>query len=57
MNKLRVDIKQKTECSGCTACSKVCPTQAITMKPDELGFVYPVIDEAKCINCGKCFSI
>jgi len=32
----------------------VCPKQAISMKPDEDGFLYPVIDEALCVECGLC---
>ena len=27
------------------------------MKPDERGFLYPVIDEEKCVDCGKCKSV
>ena len=44
-------------CSGCGACYAKCPTSAITMAPDELGFLYPKIDEDKCINCGLCRKI
>lgn len=45
------------ECSGCSACQGVCPKEAIAMKPDERGFLYPVIDEEKCVDCGKCKSV
>lgn len=41
-------------CTGCTACVAVCPVKAITMEKDVTGFLYPVIDEKKCINCGAC---
>lgn len=44
----------KKECSGCTACLHVCPKQCISMKQDEEGFLYPVIDESSCIKCGLC---
>ncbi|MCL2029942.1 MAG: NADH-quinone oxidoreductase subunit NuoF [Oscillospiraceae bacterium] len=37
-------------CIGCTACARVCPTDAITGKVKELH----VIDQAKCIKCGAC---
>lgn len=50
---MRID-KHKDDCCGCTLCSTVCPKQAITMKPDVMGFLYPDIDETKCIDCGKC---
>lgn len=48
------DTKDKFSCYGCSACSVVCPTGAITMKEDEEGFIYPFIDSSKCINCGLC---
>lgn len=47
----------KEECSGCTACSLVCPKKAIKMIEDEEGFKYPEIDEEKCIKCGLCEKI
>lgn len=45
---------EKKECSGCTACLHVCPKQCISMKQDEEGFLYPVIDKNSCIKCGLC---
>lgn len=47
-------VKDKINCCGCTACSKVCPVNAIKMLRDDEGFAYPSIDEIKCINCGLC---
>ena len=44
-------------CSGCTACYNICPQNAITMKENSEGFLYPFIDEKKCINCGLCKKI
>ncbi len=45
---------KKNECTGCGACSNVCPKGAIKMIEDECGFKYPVIDHTLCINCGLC---
>ena len=42
------------DCSGCGLCANICPTKAITYKTNEFGFIYPVIDKTKCVNCGKC---
>jgi NADP-reducing hydrogenase subunit HndC len=40
------------KCTGCTACSRVCPTGAISGKVKEAH----VIDTEKCIKCGACVS-
>jgi len=47
----------KNACTGCEACSNICPVNAIKMLPDNEGFLYPEIDYAKCTNCGLCFKI
>lgn len=44
-------------CSGCTACMAVCPKNCIVMQPDKLGFLYPIVDIKKCVNCGLCEEI
>lgn len=44
-------------CCGCTACMSVCPKAAIEMKEDFEGFLYPELDESKCINCGLCEKV
>ncbi len=45
---------EKTLCSGCSACSSVCTHQAISMCEDDEGFLYPVINQARCVSCGLC---
>lgn len=53
-----MDIKEsKKECCGCTACYAVCPMEAVTMREDEEGFLYPCIDEEKCIHCDQCRNV
>ena len=44
-------------CCGCTACMHVCPVKCIAMQEDEEGFLYPVIEEEKCIHCHKCEKV
>ncbi|MBQ3202565.1 MAG: Coenzyme F420 hydrogenase/dehydrogenase, beta subunit C-terminal domain [Clostridia bacterium] len=46
----------KELCNGCAACVNICPCGAIQMKTDELGFVYPDINDAVCVQCGKCVT-
>ena len=44
-------------CTGCGACSVQCPRQCISMRENEEGFFYPIIDDEKCVNCGLCIKI
>ena len=44
-------------CCGCSACYSICPVCAITMKEDEEGFLYPIVDEEKCIRCHLCLKV
>lgn len=52
-----IKIKRVEDCCGCTACQSICAHGAISMHPDSLGFLYPVVDEAKCTNCGLCEKV
>ncbi|MGY4686845.1 NADH-ubiquinone oxidoreductase-F iron-sulfur binding region domain-containing protein [Petrotoga sp. DB-2] len=50
-NLIRYEIIPEN-CTGCTACARVCPTEAIQgelRKPH-------TIDQEKCIKCGSCYS-
>lgn len=49
-----IKITNPTDCCGCTACASICNHKAITMQPDTLGFLYPVVDAKKCTDCGLC---
>ena len=48
---------KKEECCGCTACKHICPTRAIEMESDQEGFLYPLIDQNLCIDCGRCKEV
>ena len=52
-----IEIKNKEECSGCTACKNICPKNAIDMREDFEGFKYPIIDKEKCIKCNLCDKV
>ena len=47
----------KYNCCGCSSCMNVCPKHAISMVEDKEGFLYPYIDEDKCIECNLCKNI
>jgi NADP-reducing hydrogenase subunit HndC len=40
------------KCTGCTACARKCPTQAISGERKQLH----AIDQTKCIKCGVCME-
>ncbi len=54
---LPILYQKKEECCGCSACYAVCPVLAISMIPDEEGFLYPTIDINKCIRCYRCLLV
>ena len=41
---------KKDTCCGCSACATICPVCAISMCPDEKGFLYPLVN---AINANK----
>lgn len=49
-----VNITDKTQCTGCTACASVCAHNAITMRFDEYGHSYPVVNTDTCTDCRLC---
>lgn len=51
------DICDKKSCSGCEACFNACAHQAIIMRSDWRGFLYPAIDKDKCVGCGLCRKV
>lgn len=52
-----LEIKNADDrCTGCGACSSICPVGAISMEYDEEGFLYPVVNDT-CVFCGKCVNI
>ena len=52
-----IEVLNKIDCCGCSACVQICPVKCIRMQEDEEGFLYPEIDDALCINCGKCLNV
>lgn len=52
MNILNVLPKEK--CSGCGLCSEVCPKKCIAMNENLEGFLYPEVNDDKCVDCQIC---
>lgn len=49
-----IEIKDKLNCCGCSACAGICPKGCIEMQTDAEGFRYPQIDVDRCIDCRLC---
>lgn len=54
---LMINITDKLQCCGCSACAQRCPKQCISMQSDEEGFLYPKADGSVCIDCGLCEKV
>ena len=52
-----IKIEEKQKCTGCHACSTVCPKNCVIMKEDTEGFLYPEVDNNNCISCGLCEKV
>lgn len=52
-----IEILEKKDCCGCTACQQICPKHCIQMETDNEGFLYPKADISLCINCGLCEKV
>lgn len=48
---------QKEQCCGCGACSNACKKKAISMLPDNEGFLYPAVNKELCNDCNLCKTV
>lgn len=49
--------KFEVSCCGCAACVQRCPKGAISLYDNGEGFLYPRVDESKCVGRGICEQI
>lgn len=56
MERQRIIVNYE-KCTGCAACSNICPKKAIRIQESLEGFCYPIIDSENCIGCGKCKQV
>lgn len=52
--KVTKEICEFELCTGCQACVTVCPTGCLTAAADSEGFLRPVMNGARCIDCNLC---
>ena len=53
------NITKQTEypCSGCGACTAVCPKNAIRLEMSDAGFLATQVDETICVRCSLCMKV
>ncbi len=56
-NKIENGIFRVTTCTGCSACANICQVNAIRLEENEIGYYQLIIDEEKCVHCGKCEKV
>ena len=52
-----IEINDKKDCCGCSACVQICPKVCISLVEDAEGFLYPHVDRNSCIGCGLCEKV
>lgn len=52
-----IELYDKADCTGCSACANICPRGCITMEADSEGFLYPKVNTDMCIDCGLCEEV
>lgn len=50
------EICPAEQCTGCLACYNKCPAGAIKITSSDEGFLFPVIDDSVCADCGICIN-
>lgn len=54
---LNITSPTSIPCTGCGACSAICPVGAITIIENKEGFYAPQLNSDKCVNCGLCQTV
>lgn len=51
------NLAENKKCTGCSACMNACTHNAIKMRQDQEGFLYPNIECSSCTDCGLCEKV
>lgn len=49
-----IDRTSVEQCTLCGSCYNACPVDAISFKTPYLDFLYPTIDNSRCVGCDRC---
>lgn len=53
----QINLCEPEKCTGCGACSNICPTCSIQMVEDEYAEMHPIINSDTCVKCGQCINV
>lgn len=53
---MTIQLCKPEDCTGCQSCIQTCKHNAIQVQNDKHGFLHPIIDASKCIECGLCIK-
>lgn len=56
MKKYVERVYNDRQCCSCGLCIGICKTGAVNYKTDRYGFLQPVIDRKKCVDCKACIN-
>lgn len=54
---IRLCFSPPDNCCGCFACVNICTLNAVSMKENKEGFLYPQINQELCKHCGLCETV
>lgn len=54
---MKIKLADTNLCTGCAACHDICPVSCIDMECSDEGFLYPNINNDRCIRCGQCQKV
>lgn len=54
---IEIKLAEKKRCTGCGACSTICPKSCIEMSHKDTIHNYPIVNRDACIACGRCMSV
>ena len=52
-----INLSDKSDCCGCSACYSICSHHAVEFSTDQEGFFYPKFNKNLCVECGLCEKV
>lgn len=52
-----ISLVKPEQCCGCLVCADCCPAGCIHAEENPDGFIHPIPDDERCLNCGACLKV